>query len=292
MFFLGLSILTTSCSNQSNNTPSDSAEIIIGHKPFTEQYILSNVLKLLIEEKTGIKVSLKEMVDTQALHPAIINGDIDLYPEYTGTVWKVVLNKDSTPDEKLMLKVLKDYYLKNFNLKVFNPYGLNNTYTLAMKDSLASSLNITTYSDLAKESQNLIFGAEIEFFERSDGFYNLAKTYNMKFKEVKEFQVYEKYDLISKDYVQVIDAFATDGYIEENNLRILIDDKSFFPPYYCTTIAKTESLEKYPKLKEALLLLENNISNQDMIYMNFQVENKELSPRDVARNFLLSKGLI
>ena len=292
MFFLGLSILTSSCSNQSNNTPSDSDEIIIGHKPFTEQYILSNALKLLIEEKTNIKVSLKEMVDTQALHPAIVNGDIDLYPEYTGTVWKVVLNKDSTPDEKLMLKVLKDYYLDTFNLKVFNPYGLNNTYTLAMKDSLASSLNIITYSDLAKESQNLIFGAEIEFFERSDGFYNLAKTYNMKFKEVKEFQVYEKYDLISKDYVQVIDAFATDGYIEENNLRILIDDKSFFPPYYCTTIARNESLEKYPKLKEALLLLENNISNQDMIYMNFQVENKKLSPRDVARNFLLSKGLI
>ena len=292
MFFLGLSILTTSCSNQSNNTPSDSAEIIIGHKPFTEQYILSNVLKLLIEEKTNIKVSLKEMVDTQALHPAIINGDIDLYPDYTGTVWKVVLNKDSTPDEKLMLKVLKDYYLDTFNLKIFNPYGLNNTYTLAMKDSLASNLNIMTYSDLAGQSQNLIFGAEIEFFERSDGFYNLAKTYNMKFKEVKEFQVYEKYDLISKDYVQVIDAFATDGYIEENNLRILIDDKSFFPPYYCTTIARNETLEKYPKLKEALLLLENNISNQDMIYMNFQVENKKLSPKDVARNFLLSKGLI
>lgn len=292
MFFLGLSILTTSCSNQSNNTPSDSAEIIIGHKPFTEQYILSNVLKLLIEEKTNIKVSLKEMVDTQALHPAIINGDIDLYPDYTGTVWKVVLNKGSTPDEKLMLKVLKDYYLDTFNLKIFNPYGLNNTYTLAMKDSLASNLNIMTYSDLAGQSQNLIFGAEIEFFERSDGFYNLAKTYNMKFKEVKEFQVYEKYDLISKDYVQVIDAFATDGYIEENNLRILIDDKSFFPPYYCTTIARNETLEKYPKLKEALLLLENNISNQDMIYMNFQVENKKLSPKDVARNFLLSKGLI
>ena len=278
----------TACSSEEPKT------VVIASKPHSEQYILAEMLSLLIENHTDIKVEKKLGIGggTSNIHPAMLSGDFDIYPEYTGTGLLFVLKEDLITDSDELYKRVQDRYLEEYNIKWLGLYGFNNTYALAVKESTAQTYNLETYDDLALASKDLVFGAEYDFFERDDGYEALKDVYGFEFKDTKEMDIGLKYEAIGSDEVDVINAFSTDGLIKQYNLKVLEDNKNFFPAYQAATLIRKETLDKYPEIEEVLEKLTGQISDDEMIQMNYQVEKENMDPRDVAEQFLKAKGLI
>jgi glycine betaine/choline ABC-type transport system substrate-binding protein len=239
-----------------------------------------------VEKKLGIGGG------TSNIHPAMLSGDFDIYPEYTGTGLLFVLKEDLITDSDELYKRVQDRYLEEYNIKWLGLYGFNNTYALAVKESTAQTYNLETYDDLALASKDLAFGAEYDFFERDDGYEALKDVYGFEFKDTKEMDIGLKYEAIGSDEVDVINAFSTDGLIKQYNLKVLEDNKNFFPAYQAATLIRKETLDKYPEIEEVLEKLTGQISDDEMIQMNYQVEKENMDPRDVAEQFLKAKGLI
>jgi len=269
-------------------------KVVVASKPMTEQYILAEMITKLIEANTDIKVEKKLGIGggTSNIQPAMVKGDIDIYPEYTGTGWLFVLKKELINDPNKLYEEVKKEYLNKYGIKWLGLYGFNDTYTLAIKKSLAEKLNINTYSDLAAKSGSLILGAEYDFYEREDGYKGLQKTYGFNFRENKELDIGLKYSAINSGNVDVINAFSTDSMLKQYELKVLKDDKNFFPSYFGATLIRQETLKKYPELENLLNKLQGKISNEEMTQMNYEVEKDKKDPKDVAGEFLKSKGLI
>ncbi len=272
----------------------DQQKVVVGSKPHAEQYILAEMISLLIEEKTDLAVEQKLGIGggTSNLHPAMLAGDIDIYPEYTGTGWLFVLQMDliEQPDE--LYAAVKEEYEKEFGITWLGRYGFNNTYALAVRNEFADRYGLKTYSDLAEVSHELVFGAEYDFFERDDGFDALSAAYGLNFRDTRELDIGLKYQAIGSKRVDVINAFSTDGLLAEHDITVLEDDKFFFPSYEAATIILTSTLEKYPQLEDVLNLLAGAVSDEAMTRMNYRVEEVNEDPRAVAREFLMEAGLL
>jgi len=161
-----------------------------------------------------------------------------------------------------------------------------------VKREVAEKYNLKTFSDLARVAGELILGCEFEFKDRPDGYPGLQETYGMNFKDVIGMDHGIMYRSLAEDKVDVIDAYSTDGQIVVYNLVILEDDKSFFPPYNAGPLTRGDVLEKYPELEDILNELGGAISESDMQALNAKVDEEGLKAEEVAREFLLEKGLI
>ena len=289
VFILALFILVTSvagCSNQKK-------EITIASKPMTEQYILAEILTQIIEKDTDIDVIQKLGIGggTSNIHPAMISGEIDLYPEYTGTGWLFVLKEELIRDPQDLYNAVKQGYDEEYGIYWSGLYGFNDTYGLAVKRGLAEDYGLETYADLAKVSQDLRFGAEYDFYEREDGYPGLKEAYGFDFKDMVELDIGLKYVAISTDNVDVINVFSTDALLKKENLVVLKDNENFFPSYFAATLVRNETLTKYPELKDVIEKLTNQISDDEMIEMNYLVEVENKDPKVVASEFITKKGL-
>ncbi|GAA0752966.1 glycine betaine ABC transporter substrate-binding protein [Clostridium sartagoforme] len=280
-------VIVSSISNNSN-------KITIGSKNFTEQIILGNMLQQLIEDKTDIDVQTKlNLGGTQVAFNALKSGGIDMYVEYTGTGYVNILNitePNSNTDE--VYNVMKDRFKADFGIDVLNPMGFNNTYAMAVSKETADKYNLKTVSDLAKVSGELIAGPTIEFANREDGLLGLNKAYNMNFKTVNPVDGGLRYTALNSNETQVIDAFTTDGLIEQFKLTVLEDDKSFFPPYHAVPIVKEETLEKFPELRDVLGELDGKLTDEKMRKLNYEVDVNKRDAKVVANEFLKSEGLV
>jgi len=267
--------------------------INIATKPMTEGYILGQMLTELIEQDTDLKVNITNGVGggTSNIHPAIVKGEFDLYPEYTGTSWEAVLKKEASYDESKFDELQKEYKEK-YNLEYVNLYGFNNTYGLAVNKDIAEKYNLKTYSDLAKVSNNLIFGAEYDFFEREDGYKELQKVYNIDFKKKIDMDIGLKYQAMKDKKIDVMVIFTTDGQLAVSDVIVLEDDKKMYPSYRAGTVVRSEILSEYPELKPVLEKLNNILDDKTMADLNYQVESKGKKPEDVARGYLQEKGLL
>ncbi|MEJ6464526.1 ABC transporter permease subunit [Fusobacterium nucleatum] len=267
--------------------------INIATKPMTEGYILGQMLTEIIEQDTDLKVNITNGVGggTSNIHPAIVRGEFDIYPEYTGTSWEAVLKKEASYDESKFDELQKEYKEK-YNLEYVNLYGFNNTYGLAVNKDIADKYNLKTYSDLAKVSNNLIFGAEYDFFEREDGYKELQKVYDIDFKKKIDMDIGLKYQAMKDKKIDVMVIFTTDGQLAISDVIVLEDDKKMYPSYRAGTVVRSEILSKYPELKPVLEKLNNILDDKTMADLNYQVESKGKKPEDVAREYLQEKGLL
>ncbi|MBZ9609286.1 ABC transporter permease subunit [Clostridium estertheticum] len=266
--------------------------IVVGSKNFSEQLILGNMVASLIEAKTDIKVTRKlNLGGTNVVFSAMKSKDVDVYVEYTGTGLVNILKKPTMSDPFKVYDVMKNDFSKNYDIDVMKPLGFNNTYVIAVKNDFAKKNNLTTISDLSKISSKYNAGFTMEFSARQDGYLGVEKLYNLNFKSLKGIDGGLRYTALEKGETQVLDAFATDGLLEKFHLKLLKDDKSFFPPYYAVPVIRAETLKKHPELKDVLLLLEGKITDEDMRALNYRVDNEE-QPRKVAEDFLRSKKLI
>ena len=281
-----LSLGLTGCSGGNSVT--------IGTKDFGESVVLGEIFSQLIEEKTDLKVNRKlNMGGTFVCFEAIKKGDIDIYPEYTGTGLTAQLKMDVISDPDQAYDVVAEEFDKQFDIKWLEPLGFNNTYTLAVSNEVYEEYGLETFSDLAKVSENFVFGAEHEFFDRQDGYDGLVDFYGIKFKgEPKKMNVSLKYQAIGNGDMDVTDAFATDGPIQQYNLKVLDDDKGFFPPYYAAPIIRKDTLADNPELEEVLNLLAGAIDDAAMTELNYRIDVEGIDIEVVAKEFLQEKGLI
>ena len=267
--------------------------IHIASKSYTEEYITGELLKQVIEAHTDLNVELTSGVagGSGTIHSGMESGDFDLYPEYTGVAWLSILHKNSTYDET-QFDDLNSYYEDNYNMTWYNKYGFEDTYGIGVTKEVADKYNLKTYSDLAKVSNQLSFGAESDFFAREDGYDAICDAYGMNFKDTMDLDVSIKYDAVKQGQVDVIDVYTTDGRLENSNIVVLEDDKDFYPSYYAGTVINQQTLIDHPEVADALDYLTGNISTEDMKHMNYEVDIEGKDPSNVAHDFLVSKHLI
>ena len=261
-------------------------------KSMTEQFILASMMKTLIEQDTDLTVKLTEGVGggTMNIQPAMVKGEFDFYPEYTGTGWNNVLKMQGLYSEALFDQLVAGY--KELGMSWVGMLGFNNTYGIAVRTEIADQYNLKTLSDLAAVAPQLVFGANYDFFERLDGFDALCQAYGLKFKDTVDMEMGLKYDAIRQKEIDVVNAFTTDGQLSSSNVTVLADDKGFYPSYMCGFVVRDEVLAAYPELLDVFKKVENILTDEKMATMNYQVEVEGQDPEAVATNFLKEAGLV
>ena len=257
-------------------------KIRVGAKHFNEGYILSEILSQLLENE-GYEVERKfNLGGTLVCYQALINKEIDLYPEYTGTISEAILKQRS----KQTHPELKNE-LNNQDLDISGEYGFNNTYAFAVSEKTAENKDLENISDL-KLHPEMKFGLSHEFLNREDGWKNLSIVYELPQKPVG-LEHGLAYKALEDKQIELTDVYSTDGEIPKYNLKILKDDKNFFPEYSAVTFY---NIDLDSKIKEITGKLEGKISESEMQEMNEQVLYENKSFAEVAGNFLLKKDLI
>ncbi len=264
----------------------------VGSKNFTEQYILAEIYAQAIEN-AGIKVSRKiNLGGTLIAQKALTSGEIDLYPEYTGTALLAVMKAEVSSDPQKVYDQVKAYYEKEFSLTWLKPTGINNGYAIIVRPETAAQYKLTTLSDLAGASRQLVLGAGTEFLDRWDGIPGLKGVYGVEFKAFRQFaKLGLRYDALAAKQVDVANGFATDWQIEDQKLVTLRDDKDLFPPYFVAPVIRQSTLAAQPRLAEILDRVSATLDTDTMRRLNAEVERDRQEPADVARAFLKSKGL-
>jgi osmoprotectant transport system substrate-binding protein len=284
-----LSILIAGCGNGG-----DKDTITVSGKMWTEQFILTQMMAELLKEKTDLDIKVEEgLGEVSILTPALEKGDIDVYVEYTGTGLEAVLKeqaKEGASADDILSQVRKGYE-KKFDVTWLKPLGFENTYTLAYTGD--QDFDAKTFSDIVPLSKDLSFGAPHQFYEREgDGYDAFSEAYGFKFKEKKSFDPNIMYEAVKNGDVDIIPAFTTDGRIQRYKLKTTEDDKGFFPPYDAAPVIRQEVLKEHPEVEKVLNELSGKISEEEMSELNAKVDMDKQDPKDVAREFLISKGLI
>ncbi|MDD7793354.1 ABC transporter permease/substrate-binding protein [Clostridium sp. 'White wine YQ'] len=269
-------------------------EITIAGKLGSEPEILINMYKLMIEDETNIHVNLKPgMGKTSFLFNALESGDIDIYPEFTGTALETFIKenaKSHNPDE--VYEQARIGMEDKFKMTLLKPMKYNNTYAIAVSPELSKEYNLNKVSDLNNIENKLKAGFTLEFTDRDDGYKGIKKLYNLNIESIKTMEPKLRYTAIKSGDINLIDAYSTDSELAEYNLKVLEDDKQFFPPYQGAPLMLDKTLEKYPELKEPLNKLAGKITDDEMREMNYEVNVKGRAAEDVAREYLKNEGLL
>ena len=268
----------------------------IATKPMTEQYILCEMLGLIIKD-AGYEVEITKGIGggTNNIHPAIVNGDFDLYPEYTSSGWVMVLDHSAAGvDDTEMLDSLKSEYQENFGMTWVSLYGFNNTFAVAVREDVAQRYNLKTTSDLAAVAGELNFGGNPDYIEREDGFPLLVETYGLEFKSVNDIDIGLKYQALQSGDIDVTNAYTTDAQLGNPSAGVvaLEDDLHLQVNYFCSTVVRQDALEKYPELEKALMKMDGLLSDSEMAHLNYLVEVEGQDEQEVAREFLVEKGVL
>lgn len=273
--------------------------ITIGSKEFTEELILGNMMKILLEHN-GFSVNDRlGLSGTITNHMALINGNIDGYMEYTGTAYVVILKQTNRlNDPQKVYDFVKDQYKKKWNLVWLDKAKLDNTNSLIMRKDESDKLGIKTISDLTKyimeNPEKMSFATNAEFLSRPDGLASLEEYYNFTFPDYKiiKMDIGLTYLALNDKKVDIAMGFSTDASIKKFNLITLDDDKKFFPVYNPAPVMRGEILEKYPQIDKILNQIGPRLTTDQMMDMNYMVEVKGKSPSDVAREWLQKQGLV
>jgi osmoprotectant transport system permease protein len=258
--------------------------IVVGSKVFTEGYVLGEIAAQTIESASNVPVTRKlGMGSTGILFEALKSGGIDVYSDYTGTLAEAILKR---PD----LKSIEDIQraLLAMGLVMSGPLGFDDTYALAVKESFAEQHQLRTISDLAGAETQIRAAFSYEFMDRQDGFQGMAAAYHLHFapQKVNRMEHSLTYQAIDDGAVDLIDLYSTDAKIEKSRLRVLKDDRGYFPVYQAVWVARKSFTEKHPLEWQALLNLQGSISEQAMIDMNAQADIQHLSFAKIAAQHL------
>lgn len=277
---------------RSDTSTTKNQVIRIGAKNFTEQLILGELMAQLIERHSELTVERTfDLGGTMICHEALVAGEIDLYAEYSGTALTAILKQQGAADTQKVFDTVASAYADRFDLHWLPPFGFNNTYAIAVRVSEAESRAWATISDLKPYTQELKAGWTFEFSERPDGYPGLKNHYAIEFGQLIDLEASLMYQAITQGEVDVICAFSTDGRIVEHDLRVLQDDKHFFPPYEAAPVIRRETLRRHPHLETILTKLSSQLDDQSMRRLNGQVDIQKLSPKKVASAFLDQLGL-
>lgn len=265
--------------------------IVIGSKNFTEQNILGELLAQQIERKTNLKVDRRlNLGGTFICLTAIQKGEIDIYPEYTGTAYNAILKLGANSDPKKTRETVESRFKRDFKLLWSKPFGFNNSFAMVIRGEDARRLKLQTLSQAAPQTPKWRAGFGPEFLNREDGFPGLAKHYNLKFtQQPKVMDLGLLYRSLNDKQVDIVAGNTTDGLLSTLDLTVLQDDKRYFPPYEAAAVVRQETLQKHPELKDILDQLGGLISDKTMQELNFRVDGKKEDIKAVVRDFLKSR---
>jgi len=276
----------------------ETKKIVVGAKDFTEQYVLGNLISLLLQEN-GFKVEEKFGTAAAITRAGLISGQIDLMPDYTGTASAVYFKyPEKINDPVKLYEMVKKDDLEQNNMVWLGRTSFNNTYALAIKKDMIDTMG-TSISSLSeyvnKDPQKVLIAVNHTFYEREkDGIFAMAEAYGMNIlrKNVKAMDTGLTYDAIDRDQVDVAMVFGTDAKLRKFDLLVLEDDKNFFPIYNISIVVNKDILDKYPEIEKILLPITQLIDTDTMINLNYEVDGKGKPARMVAEEFLKEKGLI
>jgi osmoprotectant transport system permease protein len=266
--------------------------IAVGSKDFSEQVILGEIIAQGIETQTALRVERRFDLGGNLAHEALVAGEIDVYPEYTGTALLAILKSPPLKDPQEVYRRVAAEYARRFDLVLTEPLGFNNTFAILVRDEDARKLNLKTISDAAKISGNWRAGFGQDFMSRADGYPGFARTYGFHFNEVREMDLSLTYRALAEKQVDLIAGNSTDGLIARYGLTQLIDDRNYFPPYDAVPVARRDTLTKYPEVRAVLKKLGGILTVEQMRKLNYAVDGEKRQPKDVAREFLVSKRLL
>lgn len=268
--------------------------LVVASKNFTEQVILGEIIAQHLEHRFGKPVDRRlNLGGTLLAHEALINGDIDLYPEYTGTALTAILKQPPSSDPAAVLATVREAYRARWQVEWLDPLGFNDTFAIVIRREEARRHRLKTISDAAKYTGSWKMGMGYEFQQRPDGLQGLQDTYHLPLDEsIKTMDLGLLYQALEQSQVNMVAANSTDGLLAALDVTVLEDDKQYFPPYQAVIAVRSEVLGKTPGLREALNQLAGTLSEATMQRLNYQVDGEHRSVRAVAQDFLTEKELL
>jgi osmoprotectant transport system substrate-binding protein len=296
-------LLAVSCGNVGGSGESEDSgsgpTIVVGSKNFTEQYILGNMYAQALEANGFDGETKLDLGSEQIADKALQDGQIDLYPEYTGTSLVAIVPYDGNPADlnspKATYEAAKKLYAKRSPADtMLTPAPFNNTYGIFVRKSVAEDEGITNMEQLSKASKNLTFISYSEFQNRSDGYPNVKKNYPaFDFKEIEIVnQLGLRYSGLQNGDGDVGVGFTTDGQLTSPQLVVMKDPKSIWPFYYPAPVVRSDVLKKYPKIKGILNEVSASLSVEKMRELNAKVDLDQEDPEDVAAEYLDKQGIV
>lgn len=267
--------------------------ISVGSKNFSEELLLGEMYARLLEHN-GLSVQRKlNLGGTNIAMASILRGEIDMYPEYTGTALLAQLKLPPMHDRNAVFHTVQRLYQLRYNLTWLWPAPMNDTQALATTAVLSQRLGLNTLSDCARLAPKLRLGAIPEFTDRPDGLPGLQNAYGgFQFGSVTLIDIGLKYKALLDGRVDVVVAFGTDGQIDAYHLAVLEDDKHFFPPYQVAPVVRSDILARDPNIAPTLNPLAPHLTDATMRHLNWRVDGLHEEPADVAADFLSIVGLV
>jgi osmoprotectant transport system substrate-binding protein len=283
-----LALLLPSCA------PSHSDRVVIGSKNFTESLMLGELLAQLVESRSQVKVERRfYLAGTYICQQAMLAGRIDIYPEYTGTALTAILKQKVAGDKSQVYPQVKREYEKRFGLTLGPPFGFNDTFAMEIRGDDARRLNLKTLSQAAAFAPHWRAGFGYEFMERPDGYAGLAAAYGLDFAAPPRVMDLGLLAPALKDHqIDIAAGNATDGLIPALDLFVLEDDRHYFPPYEAVAVVRLQTLQEHPEVSQAIAALGGKISDQEMQKLNYALDAQHQDAKNVAHQFLHSKGLV
>lgn len=259
--------------------------IVVGAKTFTEQHVLAEVLAERMRD-AGFRPSTKAGMGSQLLFDALVNGQVDCYVDYTGTIWTNVMKRTDFPPRRQMLVEMKRWLASHYDIVVAGRLGFENTYALALRREEARRLGIKSISDLRSHAPQLKIGGDVEFFGRPE-WKSAREAYALDFGQVVGMDQSIVYSACNEGAVDVIAAFSSDGRISAYDMVVLRDDRNALPPYDAVVL-HTRRAGRKPEFVAAISTLVNSIDDDLMRRANRLVDVDGRSPADAARFLMAS----
>ncbi|HSI66697.1 MAG TPA: glycine betaine ABC transporter substrate-binding protein, partial [Planococcus sp. (in: firmicutes)] len=269
-------------------------EVTVGGKNFTEQYLLSEMTTFLLVEE-GFKVNQMNNLGSSVVRSALVNGQVDMMWEYTGTALITYMGEESIADPDEAFQRVKEIDSKN-GIHWMNMSEVNNTYALVMRSEQAEELGIESISDLGdyinENPGELSMASDAEFANRSDGLPGVEETYGFNFGsgQINQMDLGLTQRSLNNEQVDVSVAFETDATIRSYDLVVLEDDEQFFPPYRIAMTINQEVFEEYPEIEEITARLADNLDSDIMRELNYLVDVEGQSVSIVAYDWLVENG--
>lgn len=274
----------------SENKAASGATVRVGSKDFTESVILGEMVAQLLEAR-GLMVERRFELAGNLCHEALLSGQLDLYPEYTGTSYTAILHHQPITDTRAVYEQVKREYAEKFGVEESEPLGYENTFAILVRGEVARRLNLKTISDAAPHAREWRAGFGQDFMSRADGYPGFAKTYGLRFAEPpREMDLSLTYRALAAKQVDLIAGNSTDGSIAALDLFQLADDRHYFPPYEAVILTRKDTLARVPALAETLAKLKDAISTDEMRRLNYEVDGKKRDKREVVSEWLKNKG--
>ena len=270
---------------------SSRADVTVGSKDFTESVVLAEIFSQMLEAR-GLKVERQYELGGNLTHDSLVAGRIDAYPEYTGTSLMAILKHPPSTDARAVYEQVKREYAERFDVEVGPPLGFEDTFAILVRGDDARRLNLKTISDVIPYAPKWRAGFGQDFMSRKDGYEGFVKAYDLHFAErPREMDLSLSYRALADGGVDIIAGNSTDGMIATLGLTELEDDRHYFPPYEAVILARRDTLERLPQMREVLQKLAGALSTDEMRRLNFEVDGKKRAAADVVREWRAAKGL-